>query len=361
MMNIAAVAAIVPAIARTFSLSNFTCVRIIPFYMIPYALAALFYGYLTDLWSKKRIKLTFLSLFVLFSFASGIAPSLRTLLIFRLLVGVTAAATVPISLTLIGDIFSKERRGRSVGALFGTVYLSALIGVFLSGFIPWRWIFFIPAIMGLVALILIHLILPQPKHLPPSTRVTYWKVLSSPRGRRVYAFVFLTAFIATGIYSWLGVFFAQERGFNQFQISSLLTMVGIGSIFGPFLGGALSDRWGRAPLVISGLFLAALSVSFFTYQTAFMLMALALLFYGLGRTVNHSSLVAMVTDFPDSSRPRAASLNSFVRLLSGGLGTALTGIFVARNFQISFFIYALLLIILGLIAYPILLKREVER
>lgn len=360
MINIAAVAAIVPAIARTFALSNFACGRIIPFYMIPYALAALFYGYLADVWSKKRIKLTFLSLFVLFSFASGIAPSLRTLLIFRLLVGVTAAATVPISLTLIGDLFSKERRGRSVGALFGTIYFSSLIGVFLSGFIPWRWIFFIPAIMGLVALLLIHLILPQPKHIPPPSRVTYWEVLSYPRGRRVYAFIFLTAFIATGIYSWLGVFFAQERGFNQFQISSLLTIVGIGSIFGPFLGGVLSDRWGRAPSAVLGLFFAGLSVSLFTYQTAFMIMALALLFYGLGRTINHSSLVAMVTDFPDPSRPRAASLNSFVSLLSGGLGTALTGIFVARNFQMSFSIYALLLIILGLITYPILV-RGVER
>lgn len=358
MMNIAAMAAIVPPIARTFALSNFACGRLIPFYMIPYALAALFYGYLADVWSKKRIKLTFLSLFVLFSFASGIAPSLKTLLTFRLLVGVTAAATVPISLTLIGDLFSKERRGRSVGAFFGTVNFSSLIGVFLSGFIPWRWIFFIPALLGLVAFTLIYLILPQPKHIPPPSRVTYWKVLSSSRGRRVYAFIFLIAFIATGIYSWLGVFFAQERGFNQLQISSLLTIVGVGSIFGPFLGGVLCDRWGRAPLVISGLFLAALSVSLFTYQTAFMIMALALLFYGLGRTINHSSLVAMVTDFPDPSRPRAASLNSFVSLLSGGLGTALTGIFVARNFQISFSIYTLLLIILGLIACPVLTRMH---
>ena len=354
MMNITAVAAIVPAIAKTFGLSNFTCGRIIPFYMIPYALAALFYGYLADIWSKKRIKLTFLSLFVLFSFASGIAPSLRTLLIFRLLVGVTAAATVPISLTLIGDIFSKEKRGRSVGALFGTVYLSSLIGVFLSGFIPWRWIFLIPALLGLVALLLIYSILPQPKHIPPPSRVTYWGVLSSPRGRRVYAFIFLTAFIVTGIYSWLGVFFSQEKGFNQFQISSLLTVVGIGSIFGPFLGGALCDRWGRPPLVVLGLFLVGLSIPLFTYQAVFMLMALALLFYGLGRTINHSSLVAMVTDFPDPSRPRAASLNSFVQLSSGGLGTALTGILVARNFPITFSVYTLLLIILGLIAYPVL-------
>jgi predicted MFS family arabinose efflux permease len=358
MMNVAAQAAIVPAIAETFGLSNFVCGRIIPVYMIPYALAALFYGYLADIWSKKRIKLTCLFLFILFTCASGLAPSLRILFIFRFLVGLSAAACVPISLTLIGELSAPEKRGRSVGILFGSVYCSSLVGVFLTGFIPWRWIFFIPALVGLAALLLIYFNLPLTKRASLAKKVTYGKVLFSHRGRRVYSYVFLTAFIATGIYSWLGVFFWQEKGFTQFQISTLLTMAGIGSIFGPLLGGVLADKWGRRPLVVLGLFLAGFSVFFFTRQMAFVVIGSLLLFYGLGRTMIHNSLVTMVTDFPDSFRPRAASLNSFVRLLSGGLGTALTGIFVVRNFQLSFSVYALLLLILAVIAYPILTRGK---
>ncbi|MDQ2674917.1 MAG: MFS transporter, partial [Chloroflexota bacterium] len=87
--------------------------------------------------------------------------------------GLGAGAIFPISLAIIGDLFSPRERGRYQG-LFGAVFgISMIIGPALGGFltdsISWHWIFLVNVPIGLIALVVLWRLLPHTAH-PERTR-----------------------------------------------------------------------------------------------------------------------------------------------------------------------------------------------
>jgi predicted MFS family arabinose efflux permease len=69
------------------------------------------------------------------------------------------------------------------------------------------------------------------------------------------------------------------------------------------------------------------------------ILALLMVIWGLGWTFNHAGLSTMLTDLPKEFLNEAASLNSAVRFISGGLGAALGGILMQRSFNLGFIVF----------------------
>jgi EmrB/QacA subfamily drug resistance transporter len=87
------------------------------------------------------------------------------LILFRGLQGLGAGALFPISLAIIGDMFTPRERGRYQG-LFGAVFgLSFILGPFIGGWITdnvsWRWVFYVNMPIGIAALVVIGAVLPN--------------------------------------------------------------------------------------------------------------------------------------------------------------------------------------------------------
>ena len=159
--NVAAAAALVPSIARTFALSQFVVGKIIWLYMIPYGVAALFYGPLVRAIDAKKVEVACLLLFSLANLLAALSQNIYTLFCARFLMGFFGASVVPLGLILIGKHIEVNKRGRFVGIFFGATFIASLLGLLLSGIIDWRFIFMIPAICGLVLTIVIILFLPS--------------------------------------------------------------------------------------------------------------------------------------------------------------------------------------------------------
>ncbi len=159
--NVGSISAIVPAIARDFGASDFVVGRINWAYMLPYGLCALAYGPLTRLFNNKHINVASLLLFSVFSLGSAFAWSHTSLFVFRFLVGIVAAATTPLVLIFIADNAQDHERGKYVGLYFSATFVADLLGLFLSGFVPWRVMFFIPAGLGVVAAFLTAKMFPR--------------------------------------------------------------------------------------------------------------------------------------------------------------------------------------------------------
>ncbi len=103
---------------------------------------------------------------------------MEQLILFRGIQGLGAGALFPISLAVIGDLFTPAERGKYQG-LFGAVFgVSALVGPALGGFITdnvgWHWIFYVNIPIGLVSLFVVGRVLPtvQPpaRHARPRLR-----------------------------------------------------------------------------------------------------------------------------------------------------------------------------------------------
>ncbi len=143
---------------------NSLYIWVVTIYLLTSTISGPVYGKLSDQFGRKRLLMFGISLFLIGSALSGLSQTMEQLIIFRGLQGLGAGAIFPISLAVIGDLFSPQERGKYQG-LFGAVFgISALIGPALGGFltdnVSWHWIFFVNIPIGLVALYIIGRLLP---------------------------------------------------------------------------------------------------------------------------------------------------------------------------------------------------------
>jgi DHA2 family multidrug resistance protein len=89
------------------------------------------------------------------SMACGLAPSLETMVLFRILQGLFGAAIVPLSQTFLLDINPKERHGQAMAIWGAGIMVGPIIGPTLGGWLTealnWRWVFFINLPVGIIA------------------------------------------------------------------------------------------------------------------------------------------------------------------------------------------------------------------
>ncbi|GAB7389940.1 hypothetical protein LGFR6_05630 [Lactococcus garvieae] len=127
-------------------------------YLLISAIATPIYGKLADNLGRKNIFIFGLVSFVIGSILCGIAPNMLFLIIFRAIQGIGAGAVMPLTFTIIADLFDFEERAK-IMALNNTAWaISALVGPLLGGWIVdtlgWHWVFFINVPLGLITLLL---------------------------------------------------------------------------------------------------------------------------------------------------------------------------------------------------------------
>lgn len=351
--NVAAVSALVPSIAQDFALSQFVVGKIIWLYMIPYGIAALFYGPLVRAWDAKKVELFCIFLFSLANLLAALSRNIYTLFAARLFMGIFGASVIPLALILIAKHIEPKNRGRLVGIFFSATFIASLLGLFLSGIIHWRLIFLIPAILGFILWVHIYFYLPSFKPEESTVRINYLLAFKDRAIISVFIYIFFISLIYHGIQQWLGVYFSIRFGFEQFLISMLITLTSLSGVFGEVAGGWLSDSLGRLKTVDLGIILMILSVFLLMLRVPVAILALLMVVWGIGWTFNHAGLSTMLTDLPKDFLNEAASLNSGVRFLSGGLGAALGGMLMQKSFNLGFMVFGICLLSLLFFSYKL--------
>ena len=134
-------------------------------YLLASTITVPVYGKLSDVYGRKPLLLIGITLFLIGSALCGASQSIVQLIVFRALQGLGAGSLFPISLAVIGDLFTPRERGRYQG-LFGAVFgISFIIGPFIGGVLTdqasWRWVFYVNIPVGLAALAVVATVLPN--------------------------------------------------------------------------------------------------------------------------------------------------------------------------------------------------------
>ncbi len=123
------------------------------------------YGKLADLFGRRRIFTISVLLFILGASLCGIAQTFPQLILFRAIQGLGAGGVIPVAITVVGDIYSLEERGRIQGIFSGVWAISSLVGPAAGGLITdllsWRWVFYLNLPFGFASLILLHMYLKE--------------------------------------------------------------------------------------------------------------------------------------------------------------------------------------------------------
>jgi EmrB/QacA subfamily drug resistance transporter len=115
------------------------------------------FGKLADVYGRKRIMLTGITIFAFGSLLAGFSWSMPSLIVFRLIQGAGAGAILPIALTIVADHYPGAERGKIQGYIAGIWAISALVGPMAGAFIlsalSWAWLFWIIVPFGIAAAI----------------------------------------------------------------------------------------------------------------------------------------------------------------------------------------------------------------
>jgi EmrB/QacA subfamily drug resistance transporter len=377
-----------PAIQRQFAAATSSLQWTIDAYAVVLASLLMLAGSTADRIGRRRVFQTGLVLFTLGSLLCSLAPSVGLLVVFRMVQAVGGSMLNPVAMSIVTNTFvDPKERARAIGVWAGVFGVSMALGPLVGGAlvdaIGWRSIFWINVPIGVPAVVLAALFVPEskapkPRRIDPVGQVLMIALLGgvtygiieaphAPRAVTVGCFVLaalaafglvtyerrreeplidprffrsvpfsgatLTAicgFAALAGFLFLNSIYLQDvRGLSPLHAGLLTLPTAVGTFtFSLLSGRLLATRGARVPLVFAGIaiVLAGLLLTRLTADSPVYLLVLAYLVFGIGfGLVNPPITNSAVSGMPLHQAGVAAAVASTSRQVGAALGVAVLG------------------------------------
>ena len=347
-------------------------------------------GSVADRLGRRRVFQTGLAVFSVASLLCSLAPTLGWLVGFRALQAVGGSMLNPVAMSIITNVFTEPReRARAIGVWGGVVGLSfglgPVVGGALIGSIGWRAIFWINVPIGIAALVLTAVFVPEsraarPRRLDPVGQVLVmlllggltFAIIEAPRvgwlspstgiaagiaivagavlvryePRRAQPLVDLRffrsvpftgatviavcAFAASAGFLFLtGLYLQEVRGLSPLVAGCcLLPHAAMTGLFGPISGRLVGTVGPRRPLLLAGGLLAigAVLLGLWSADEPYVLLIASFAVFAAGfGLVNAPITYTAVSGMPREQAGVAAAVASTSRQVGAALGVAVIG------------------------------------
>ncbi len=170
-----------PHIAGSLSASIDEATWVLTSYLVANAIILPMTGWLASMFGRKRLLMVSVVGFTAASFLCGLAPTLGSLIFFRILQGATGGALQPLSQAVLLEAFPPKDRGKAMGFWGLGIVVAPILGPVLGGWLTdaysWRWVFYINIPVGVASLVMTKLYIFDPPYLrAESRRVDYWGI-----------------------------------------------------------------------------------------------------------------------------------------------------------------------------------------
>src|SRR5215217_3291111 len=175
LLDVNAVIVALHSIGQDLGFSQAGLQWVVSAYVLFFAGFLLLSGRVADLWGRRLTFVAGLAVFTAASLCCGLSVSPEMLVVSRAFQGLGAATTAP-ALSIITTIFAEGReRDRAVAAWTAVAAGGGAAGLLLGGFITdvlgWEWIFFVNVPVGVAAIALSHVLLPESRDPAASRRL----------------------------------------------------------------------------------------------------------------------------------------------------------------------------------------------
>jgi MFS family permease len=344
---------------------------------LTWAISGYVTGTLSDKTGKrKQYLIVAIAIFSICSFMSGLATSFAFLLLARIIMGLAEGPVLPLAQSIIVDASTEKRRGFNMGFMqsFGASVLGMLAPIILVALATkfgWRNAFFIAGAPGLTLAALGFFYIRETKTMEIKEKKQKVAIADLLKYRNVWVAILLSCCMMTWLsaqLTFMPKYLISIKHFSAEDMGKTMSAFGLGAIIWGVVVPALSDKFGRKPIVIIFFLLSILMPLSVIYSGAnfFSLSALIL----IGASIMGCFPIVLAT-IPSETMPHqyvAQTLGLVMGIgeLVGGFAAPAVAGWSADQFGLSapFFIAAGAALSAGLIAFllyetaPALLNKK---
>lgn len=265
-------------------------------------------GALSDIYGRRFLLRIGVVAFGLPPFLYPFMTNLDALTALRFVHGFATAVFAPSALATVAELY-RERRGAALGTYTACTQAGALLGPFLGGYLVhaagFSTAFVTAGAFGCIAMLLfysLHLDVSVPQRKGQGTTVVLsemWKGFAAVAKNSKVLITSMTdaaKMIANGALMAFLPLYGVAVGLNPGEVGFLFTVQAFTSFFSKPIMGRISDRVGRQPLIVLGLFICAGTFVCIPYVSVFLVLLLLSAGFGLGEAIVSSSSSALVAD-----------------------------------------------------------------
>lgn len=319
---------LIPTIAADLGVSVPSAGLLVSLYALGVAVGAPVLTALTGRVPRKALLVGLMALFTLGNLMAWQAPGYGTLVLARVLTGLTHGVFFSVASIIATNLVPREKAASAIATMFSGLTVAFVTGVPLGTFIGqrfgWNATFLVVSLFGLVALIGSLAFVPRGiEQAPPAPLRRQARVLLQPRLLLVYAMTAVGYGGSMIAFTFLAPILQDIAGFSPSMVGALLLFYGASVAVGNVWGGRLADRAGpvSALKTIFLLLAAVLLVLNFTAPHPW-LVALTVLAWGGVAFGNVPGLQVYVVQQARRFAPEAVDVASGFNIAAFNLGIA---------------------------------------
>lgn len=306
--------------------------------------------------------------------AVGLSSTYLQLLALLALMGLMGSAYHPLAGSLLGQQVKRENRGQAYGIhLIGGnsgFLIAPLVGAAIATAFDWRAAYLVLPVGGLLAAVLVMRMVEE----PPLVRVTaregpaslgallapFGKVLAMARPIvPILGLIIVVNFIQASVSAFLPLYLVDKHKVEMPIAATMVALISGAGIIGAPLGGTLSDRVGRKPVMILSIAFIGPFVYMITVVPFGIWLIVAVLLLGLARSLAQPVIDSLLADtIPAELRATAFSLYFFLNSEMGGMGVPLVG-YIIDNTSLDTTFTTLSGLVFAISVFALLIRKRI--
>ena len=323
-----------PKLAQELNVPQQNIGFLVTVFTLPAFLLGPIIGVLADRFGRKKVIVPSLFLFGIAGTACAFARDFNLLLMLRFLQGIGAASLLSLTVTLIGDLFTAERRTAAMGynasvSSIGTAIYPTIGGALAT--MGWTYPFMLPLVAIPVGLLVLSgLKNPEPK--AKQDLGEYLRnVLKALRNRQLVGLFIASAanfVLLYGAYvTYLPILMANSFKQPPLQIGLILSSISISVAIASSQLGRLTRRFSEADLVKTSFVFYALALLIVPFVPNIWLLLIPTTIFGVGLGIGFPSIQTLLVALaPKGYLGAVISVNGTFFGLGQTLGPLLMGI-----------------------------------
>ncbi|KJU85221.1 major facilitator transporter [Candidatus Magnetobacterium bavaricum] len=316
-------------------------------------------GMMAERIGKKRMLTIATLIFATAPFLYLLVDNVRQLVMVRFYHGLATAIFMPVALSMVSDVFAKER-GEKIGWFSTATLLGRFIAPMVGGGIiglmafnpkmSYNVVYLVCGFVGILSLVTLPSI---PREVRDAHNTVSWRdILGRLRQLLTVKGVIITSVVEGAVLFSYGAFetflplYAISVGLSPYQIGMILSIQVISiALTKPFMG-RFSDKHGRVPQIFAGGIIGAICVYGFSLSATFIPMLVLSVFFGLSISVVTSATSALIADLSKrESLASAMGILASVMDIGHTTGPLVCGVIATYLSYSSVFIFAAIVLL----------------